>query len=401
MPGTPRRLLGLCCLAASAVCMVSCAAQPDLSRPGSMSKPPADASSEVPVTGNSPEGRPTSPVGPTSGRSQRLYGPELDMAALEAEVSQLALAGCMITSDECRQLCSIPLEVLELAFCSFDSVETFCTLVSLPTLRILRISGLYYNHEIPINDVDGPLDDFIAPPVLSLRMERVEVSFARGRIWMLLKQAIEEGPDLEGLTLDSVGMRVEEPLRISGSKLTRLGLKGMPAVTDGYLRRYVASCSGLEWLDLSNCSRITPAAIADCLRANPKLRNVSLSRTAIDSGIVPILTGLRDLNSLDVGHTTLNERDLAALFSAPELRVLHAAMTRFNHETIRAAGDAMTKVDALYLNWCENMTDSAADALAELTNIKILDLLGCHRLSDECKKRITARFSGRTLYVDS
>lgn len=172
------------------------------------------------------------------------------------------------------------------------------------------------------------------------------------------------------------------PDHLPTASLRHLSLRDCKSLTETGMY-HLSALTGLEVLDLSNCTRaVTDAVLASVLPALSRLRELNLSQCKEVSAEGLRHLPQRSLTALDLVFCK-KLRPAALDFMPPGLRHLNLAYCFFLKNKGGAALAFPPALRRLNLTGCELLTDGALrDVAAAVPRLRHLNLAECYRISD-------------------
>jgi hypothetical protein len=219
----------------------------------------------------------------------------------------------------------------------------------------------------------------------------VAIAYIRG--WRKLERLNLRGTDITDTTLEYVGSIPSlRSLDVSYTQITNNGLE------------HLAALPNLEELTLGG-NKVTGAGLRG-LKAMPALRRLSLngaqkrnsgtwsvSLTDLD---LDAIAGLQRLEALDLGGVKLTDAGVTKLTRLANLRELDLSRTQTSSEGLRKLG--IRGLERLDLWRAKGIDDSAAEALAGMQKLALLDLAGTS-FGDAGLEKLAANKSLRRLFL--
>ena len=258
------------------------------------------------------------------------------------------------------------LEVLNLKNCVDVDDEAVECLISVPTLRVLNLSGTDVTDDglMSLNELelevlnlsrcDGVTDDgmFWLQHIRSLK--RVDISSCHA----ISSAGIEQLSNLPDLT--HLYMQGMKPLGCSSltkmKRLASVSLRDCGWVKDETLED-LAQCKTLQSVCLRNCHQITDNGLKMLCRL-PLLRSAHLR-----------------------GCTRITDAGLNCLGESPLLEDIDLSFLCHITDAGLACLTQLTKLQRLILNWCSSVTAAGLHSLQKACHeVKELSIKGCHNL---------------------
>ena len=308
---------------------------------------------------------------------------------LHDRIQRVSVIECPITDCLCALIARISPQSLALEFCRSTTRRNLFTLMGLASLHDLRLVD---GSALVVDDGSDPL--VIGPDVRVFRCAHV-----RGMLFDLVVSALVKCAPLEDLELSYVP-GVADPVPLAMKGLRKLVLSGNYGVTDSYLSEQVCSVDTLEALDIDGCSRVTASGLRR-IGELKQLKHLRIGALVIDSAAVAALSTLQGLTSVDIGLSRAPTAVLRQLFALPSLRSITAIGSCVDDQLLLEVGEDIAKLEYLSLALCDGITDVGARVIASnAVAMKELDLLGCPRISSECRSALKWLFADRRIWVD-
>jgi internalin A len=156
--------------------------------------------------------------------------------------------------------------------------------------------------------------------------------------------------------------------------------------------------SNLQQLDLSDCS-LTDAALKE-LAGMSQLQSLALGHnTGLTDDGVGALTGLQQLQVLDLNHTGLTDDGLKALAALRGLQTLNLFATKVTDAGLDALAP-LTSLRVLNIGSIKRMTDPGLKAVGQLKQLELIDL-DYAKVTDAGLRDLAGLTHLQTLYLPS
>ncbi|OQR77114.1 F-box/LRR-repeat protein 20-like [Tropilaelaps mercedesae] len=181
-------------------------------------------------------------------------------------------------------------------------------------------------------------------------------------------------------------------------KLRLLSMYSTCQVTDMHLKAILEKTLDIENLDLSGCYRLRDPG-CHSISMLQRLRHLSLySCTAITNEALSSLQNLRTLRYLDLSFTNCDVAVFRSLSVLADLRILKLInCKRLNDECLQLICNNLRKLEVLNLDHCLSVTDAGVSELYLLTGLRELTLTGAMYITDRSLDRGVGSLDMRVL----
>ncbi len=161
-------------------------------------------------------------------------------------------------------------------------------------------------------------------------------------------------PNLTSLDLSHCPLIGDAGIRSIATNLhlTSLNVQGCTQITDAGIKSIAIHMRSLTCLNLRGCRKITDEGIKSIVNNLPQLRELTLADIAIShTSLERIADKMHNLTSLDISRCK-----------------------QVNDNTLRTIAREMPRLTCLNLSYCDNITNDGLIYLADMTNLRHLNL---------------------------
>jgi len=176
--------------------------------------------------------------------------------------------------------------------------------------------------------------------------------------------------------------------------LESLNLSGCYNITDiGLSHAFVSPHTHLTSLDLSLCKQVTDTGVGKVAQYLKNLESLDLSGccSITNTGLLLVAWGLKKLKRLDLRSCWhISDGGISHLAGLePETNGNHCLeylglqdCQRLSDEALKHISIGLTRLQAINLSFCINVTDSGLKYLAKMPNLKHVNLRACDNITD-------------------